>query len=192
MAILAQLQRLFSPRPDKLRAQHLYIALVEQARNPVFYTAYGVPDTLDGRFEMITLHMHLVLQRLSQGFDRMPELRELSRLLIETYFADMDQSLREMGVGDTGIARKVQKISGGFYGRLEAYGMASENPALWPEALRRNVYGTCDIPDAEHIFRLQGYATVSHAVLAELDDRDLNGNILAFAPPESLASTTPG
>lgn len=189
MVILAQLQRLFSPRPDKMRAQHLYIALVEQARNPVFYTGLGIPDTLDGRFEMIALHMHLVLHRLQQGFARTPELRELSRILIETYFADMDRSLREMGVGDTGIGRRVQKMSGGFYGRLEAYGMALENPALWPEALRRNAYGTCDTPDTAHILQLRDYLLASHRQLAALDDAALTGDRLAFATPGAV--TTP-
>lgn len=185
MAILAQLQRLFTPRPDKIRAQHLYIALVEQARNPVFYTELGVPDTLDGRFEMITLHMHLLLRRLQQSFDRMPELREISRLLIETYFADMDQSLREMGVGDTGIARKVQKMSGGFYGRLEAYGMATEQPELWPEAMRRNVYGTCDVPDAEHIRAMIAYITESQNGLGALEDSAIHGDTALFATPSA-------
>lgn len=186
MAILAQLQRLFTPRADKIRAQHLYIALVEQARNPVFYTAYAIPDTLDGRFEMITLHMHLVLCRLQAGFGRSPELREVSRLLIETYFADMDQSLREMGVGDTGIGRKVQKMSGGFYGRLEAYGMARENAALWPEALRRNAYGTCDEVEGEALLALRDYITASHEALATVEDAQLHGDGLRFAPLATL------
>lgn len=182
MVILAQLQRLFSPSADKIRAQHLYVALVEQARQPEFYTTLGVPDTLDGRFEMVTLHMHLLLFRLQQGFERSPELKELSRLLIETYFADMDRSLREMGVGDTGIGRKVQKMSGGFYGRIEAYGMAHADNTLWPEALRRNVFGTVDAPEAEHILALQAYVEDSHAQFAALDDAALTGEQLAFAP----------
>lgn len=183
MAILAQLQRLLFPRPDKIRAQHLYIALVEQARNPVFYTELGVPDTLDGRFEMINLHMHLLLHRLQLAFTRSPELREASRLIIETYFADMDRSLREMGVGDTGIGRRVQKMSSGFYGRLEAYGMAKEQPELWPEALRRNVYGTCDTPPAETVRRLIAYIDASHTLLAEREDAELNGETPLFATP---------
>lgn len=193
MAILAQLQRLFTPRADKIRAQHLYIALVGQARNPAFYTALGVPDTLDGRFEMIALHMHLLLQRLQHGFARSPELREVSRLLIETYFADMDRSLREMGVGDTGIGRKVQKMSGAFYGRLEAYGMATEQPELWPEAMRRNVYGTCETPDTAAILALIAYVEESRARLAVLNDAALNGETALFPtqPTVSADITSP-
>lgn len=188
MAILAQLQRLFVPRPDKSRAQHLYIALVDQARNPVFYTELGVPDTLDGRFDVIVLHMHLVLQRLQAGFERSPELRELSRTLIEYYFADMDRSLREMGVGDTGIRYKVQKMSSAFYGRLEAYGMAGDSPKLWPEALRRNIYGTTDAPDAGQVAAFTGYINASQAALSAMDDAALHGETLVFGTlPEASA-----
>lgn len=180
MVILAQLQRLFTPRPDKSRVQHLYIALVEQARNPVFYTKLGIPDTLDGRFDLIVLHMHLVLQRLQAGFERTPELRELSRALIEYYFADMDRSLREMGVGDTGVSRRVQKMSSAFYGRLEAYGMADDDPTLWPEALRRNIYGTIEAPDAAQIAQMRRYITESQAILAQTPDA-IDGESLRFA-----------
>lgn len=182
MAILAQLQRLFTPRPDKSRAQHLYIALVEQARNPVFYTRLGVPDTLDGRFDVIVLHMHLVLQRLQAGFARSPELRELSRMLIEYYFADMDRSLREMGVGDTGISYRVQKMSSAFYGRLEAYGMAGEDAQLWPEALRRNIYGTTEAPDAAQVEAFRAYINASQAALATIADEAIEGATLRFGP----------
>jgi cytochrome b pre-mRNA-processing protein 3 len=186
MVILAQLQRLFTSQPDKSHAQHLYMALVAQARNPVFYTTLGVPDTLDGRFEMIVLHMHLLLQRMQKGFERSPTLREHSRLLIEYYFADMDRSLREMGVGDTGISYRVQKMSSAFYGRLEAYGMADETPKNWPEALRRNVYGTCEhTPDEATILALMRYIRDSQQLLATLPD-DMNAESLAFAPLTDL------
>lgn len=187
MVILAQLQRLFSPRADKIRAQHLYVALVEQARKPVFYSTLGIPDTLDGRFDLIVLHMHLVLQRLQQGFQRSPGLRPLSRVLIETYFADMDRSLREMGVGDTGISYRVQKMSSAFYGRLEAYGMAGDDPKLWPEALRRNLYGTCAEPPKEAwIIALMAYIEESRHLLEQLPD-DFTSDSLVFAPlPETL------
>lgn len=181
MVILAQLQRLFTSQSDKSCAQHLYLALVEQARNPVFYTHLGVPDTLDGRFDLIVLHMHLVLQRLQKGFVRTPELRERSRLLIEYYFADMDRSLREMGVGDTGVSYRVQKMSSAFYGRLEAYGMADEKPEIWPEALRRNIYGTCkDSPTESQILALKEYICASQDVLAQLPDT-FEASSLCFA-----------
>lgn len=182
MVILAQLQRLFSPRADKIRAQQLYVALVGQAREPTFYNTLGVPDTLDGRFDLIVLHMHLVLQRLQRGFQRDPVMRPLSRALIETYFADMDRSLREMGVGDTGISYRVQKMSSAFYGRLEAYGMAGDDPKLWPEALRRNLYGTsAELPQEAWVIALIAYIEESQRLLEKLPD-DFTGDSLIFAP----------
>ena len=140
-----------------------------------------------GRFDLIVLHMHLVLQRLQQGFQRSPGLRPLSRILIETYFADMDRSLCEMGVGDTGVSYRVQKMSSAFYGRLEAYGMAGDDPKLWPEALRRNLYGTsAEQPKEAWIIALMAYIEESKRLLEQLPD-DLTSDSLVFAPlPEKL------
>jgi cytochrome b pre-mRNA-processing protein 3 len=129
-------------------AQHaaaLYRTIVEQARQPIFYTAYGVPDTLDGRFEVIALHMFLVLHRLKTDD---PAARELSQVLFDTMFGDMDRSLREMGVTDLGVGRRVRAMAEGLYGRMAAYeaGLAAEDSVMAP-ALRRNLYGT--LGDAE-------------------------------------------
>lgn len=181
MVILAQLQRLFTPRPDKREAQHLYIALVAQARNPVFYESLAVPDSLDGRFEMITLHMFLILERVKTGFERHVDWRELSRLLIETYLADMDRSLREMGAGDTGIARRVQAMASGFYGRMDAYRKAGTDNQAWQEALRRNVYGTSDVFCGRETQALADYCLASQALLAQMDDDAIRHSRLLFA-----------
>lgn len=166
MSILTKLQRIFTPEPEKIRAHTLYTALVEQARQPVFYAKYGIADSMEGRFELINLHMHLVLSALQRHFDTHPETKELSRCLMEAYFADMDRNLREMGVGDSGIFYKIRKITSNFYGRLEAYGMAQENPALWPEALSRNLFGEDSPPSPDHIHAFVVYITQSHNALA--------------------------
>ena len=116
--------------------------MTEQARQPVFYAEYGVPDTVDGRFEMIALHMFLVLQRLrALGED------ELAQQLFDTMFADMDQSLREMGAGDLGVGRRVRAMAEGLYGRISAYedGLAGDDQRLMA-ALRRNLFGTVAEP----------------------------------------------
>lgn len=181
MAILAQLQRLFSPRADKMLAQHLYMALVEQARNPVFYTVLGVPDTLDGRFDLIVLHMHLVLQRLRQGEAGDPMLHHASRQLIEYYIADMDRSLREMGVGDTGVKYRVQKMASAFYGRLNAYEAAEADASRWPESLRRNVYRNCDEPSDVQVSALVNYISQSQQSLAAIKNDNISGETLKFA-----------
>jgi len=137
--------RLFSPRdsqddPAALGAAILYRTTVEQARRPVFYAAYGVPDTLDGRFELIALHMFFVLHRLkAEG----AVAQQLSQELFDTMFGDMDRSLREMGVADLGVGRRIRAMAEGLYGRMAAYeaGLAADDGVL-AAALRRNLYGT--------------------------------------------------
>lgn len=179
MAILAQLQRFFLPNNARYAVQHLYIALVEQARNPVFYTELGAPDTLDGRFDMITLHMHLVLRRLKAGSEANPEWVEHGRWLVEAYLADLARSLREQGVGDTGVAKRIQKMAAAFYGRMDAYAKARDE-ATMKEALRRNVYGTAETVDEAQLSRLAGYVLKAEAQTDSLSDDAFNATNLTF------------
>lgn len=163
--------RLFSAKDGKAAgataeiAAALYRATVMQARQPVFYVAYGVPDTLDGRFEMIALHMFLVLHRLKTDADA----RQLSQELFDTMFGDMDRSLREMGVADLGVGRRIRAMAEGLYGRMAAYeeGLAADDSVL-AAALRRNLYGT--MRDAEPsptiLDALCGYIRASVRALA--------------------------
>src|SRR5581483_7180724 len=118
----------------------LYRSVVEQARRPEFYAAFGVPDTVDGRFDMIALHMFLVLHRLKAADP------DLGQALFDTMFADMDRSLREMGAGDLGVGRRVRAMAEALSGRIAAYdaGLSADDAAL-AGALRRNLYGT--VPD---------------------------------------------
>lgn len=179
MAILAQLQRLFLPNAARYEVQHLYIALVEHARNPVFYTELNVPDTLDGRFDMITLHMHLVLRRLKRGSERHPEWTEHGRWLVEAYLADLARSLREQGVGDTGVAKRIQKMAAAFYGRMDAYAKAREEAEML-EALRRNVYGTAKEVDETALKRLTHFVRKAEAATDALPDEQFNASNLVF------------
>jgi cytochrome b pre-mRNA-processing protein 3 len=127
-------------RRHRASAQRLYAGLVEQARRPVFYAELGVPDTVDGRFEMIALHMFLMLHRLKDEV----AVEGLRQALFDAMFADMDRSLREMGVSDLSVGRHVKTMAKGFYGRIAAYesGLAESDDAALGEAIRRNVYGT--------------------------------------------------
>ncbi len=121
----------------------LYDTIVAQSREPGFYLHCGVPDTVDGRFDMIALHAFLVLRRLKDRH------RDTAQELLEAMFDDMDRSLREMGAGDLGVGRRVKTMAKALYGRIAAYEAAlnGDGPAL-AEALRRNLYGTVD-PDAD-------------------------------------------
>lgn len=153
-------------RRDPLRdaAGRLYAEAVAQARRPAFYESGGVPDTLDGRFEMVALHVFLLMQRLKgEG----PAAAGLSRRLAEDLFADMDANLREMGVGDLGVGPRVKRMAKAFYGRAAAYeaGLGQPDPAALEAALRRNLYGTV-VPAADAAGRMAGYVRAAAAALA--------------------------
>jgi cytochrome b pre-mRNA-processing protein 3 len=102
--------------PDPVIA--LYAALVEKARDPKFYTAFAVPDTVDGRFDMVVIHAMLVMRRLRE----LPEeVHATGQRLFDFMFTDMDRSLREMGVGDMSVGKHVKRMAKAFYGRAAAY-----------------------------------------------------------------------
>jgi cytochrome b pre-mRNA-processing protein 3 len=157
--------RLFAPKRESQRdAAVLYRAIVAQARQPVFYTAYGVPDSVDGRFELLSLHMFTVLHRLKSGA---PEARELGQTLFDTMFGDMDRSLREMGAGDLGVGKRVRAMAEGLYGRMAAYEAGLTDEAAMTAALRRNLYGT--LRDREPaVAALQGLGTYLRASVERL------------------------
>src|SRR5262245_23746024 len=117
----------------------LYGAIVAQARTPVFYREYGVPDTVNGRFEMIVLHLALVFDRLVGE----PEpLRALGQGVFDRFCQDMDDQLRESGVGDLAVPKRMRRMAEAFYGRHETYraALAAPDDVALREALLRNVY----------------------------------------------------
>lgn len=121
----------------------LYGAIVAQARNPSFYAEHGVPDTVQGRFEMVVLHAFLVLHRLR---DESEERRELGQALFDVLFLDFDRGLRELGVADTKVPRKIRQMGEAFYGRVRAYdeALAAGGEGALEQALARNVLAQPD------------------------------------------------
>lgn len=118
-------------------AESLYGAIVASARQEKFYAEWGVPDTIDGRFDMISLHLFLLLERLKgEG----PAVEKTRQSLTDAFFLDMDRSLREMGVGDLSVGKKVRKMAEAFYGRVKAYAVALERGDGLEDALRRNFH----------------------------------------------------
>ncbi len=109
--------RLFRRTPRSHSIAGLYGMIVAQARSPEFYRAYGVPDTVDGRFEMIALHTVLLLHRLAEK----PELRRIGQEIFDRFCDDMDASMREMGVGDLAVPRKMRRVGAAFYTRQAEY-----------------------------------------------------------------------
>ena len=116
--------------------QRLYGAIVAAARHAQFYEKMGVADTIDGRFEMIVVHLFLVLNRLKgEGVE------DLRQSLTDEFFADMDRSLRELGVSDLAVGKKVRKIAESYYGRVTAYDRALRaGPKILEDAISRNIY----------------------------------------------------
>ncbi len=135
-----RLSSLFHGKRNRAAAHEAYAQIVARAREPVFFLKGGVPDTLDGRFELIALHAFLVLNRLKADH---PATADFAQELFDTMFADLDRGLREMGASDIGVGRHVKEMAKGFYGRVVAYerGLAGADGEL-TEALRRNLYGT--------------------------------------------------
>jgi cytochrome b pre-mRNA-processing protein 3 len=155
----------------KKTVRQLYAATVARSREPVFFTMLGVPDTLDGRFDLLTLHAWLVLERLRDA-----GLVDLSQGFMDTVFVGFDEGFRDMGAGDMGMGRRMKKLADAFYGRLSSY-EGSADVASLSHALQRNLYrGAGDITHAEAVAR---YARDARA---RLKHSDLAAGELDFGP----------
>lgn len=130
------------PGSAKQAAGKLFGRLVAQARHRVFYEQLGVPDSVDGRFDMVVLHIFLVLQRLRGQGDG---AAILSQALYDTLILDLEASLRQLGAGDVGVGKRIRVMTEALQGRIKAYEAALAGSSLDLEAaLRRNVYGTIE------------------------------------------------
>lgn len=164
------------PLPDKL-----YQRVVEQSRLPVFYQQLGVADTPDGRFDVLVVHAWLVMRRL-RGADA--ETSDFSQALFDLMFDDMDRNLRELGVGDMGIGKRIKGMAQGFYGRVSAYDQAvdaDDMPGLC-EALRRNAYRGND-PTDDQVAALAHYIRREDKSLADQAVADLVAGEVIFGAP---------
>ena len=154
-------QRLLGPKPAKAAGQRLYAAAVAQARTPALYADLGAPDTASGRFEVYTLHVILLLERLrGEG----PGVAEASQALFDTYLSGLDNGLRELGVGDLSVGKTMRKMAEAFYGRAQGYDSAAAAlPDLAPleELLSRTVFDAGQPPA-----RLAAYVAAARQGLA--------------------------
>jgi len=121
--------------PATRLVQTLHAALVNAARQPIFFREYGVADTIDGRFDMVALHGWLVLGRL-----RSAGRPELAQALSDAIFVAFDEALRDLGNGDMGMGPRMKKLGNAFNGRLHAYEAAAGDEAALADAIARNIY----------------------------------------------------
>jgi cytochrome b pre-mRNA-processing protein 3 len=167
----------------------LYGAIVAQARSPAFYTLYGVADTVEGRFEMIVLHLVLVLARLgrSDGSDPKRGRHPAGQLLFDVFCRDLDDNLREMGVGDLAVPRKMRGFAEAFYGRQAAYKAAldADGDRELELAIARNILGISGV-DAR-ASRLARYARAAARRLDAETPAALVAGSAVFLSPEEFA-----
>ncbi len=116
-----QLASLFAPRAEALAGRSLYASAAAQARRPALYAVLGAPDTVEGRFELFTLHVALLLLRLKGQGER---ASETSQQLFGSFVRGLDDALREMGVGDVVVGKRMRKLGEAFYGRMRSYELA--------------------------------------------------------------------
>lgn len=170
-----------SKRADTTRkAEKLYGAVVAQARRPSFYRDFGVGDTLEGRFEMIVLHMFLILERLHT------DAADVSRALIERFVTDMDDCMRELGVGDLAVPKKVKRAAAALYGRADLYRRANAAGADALAAALEGVFATVQ-PGPVRTRELSRYMQSAAQALGGMGLHEIFSEALAFPDPDSFA-----
>jgi len=157
-------------RADKQIAEKLYFQAVEQARQPEFYEEMNVPDSFDGRFEMISLHVFLVMNTLKDRNKRR------AQALFDAMFRNVDLTLREMGIGDLSVPKHMRKMMKAYNGRAHSYQKALNEEEDLKEVLKRNVYGTAEEAREEDLDRLAAYV---HESIMSIKDQSLEeGNVI--------------
>ena len=174
------LKRLFNPPKFQAEGRALFGQIGAQARRPILYTAFGVPDTLDGRFEMLCLHVYGVFHRLKGHGE---ETDALSQALYDAMFEELDAALRELGVADLGVGRRIKIMTEALNGRIQAYdqGLASGEDKL-RDTIRRNIYGTVAASDAQ-VAAMAGYLRAIRDALAEMPIADLRAGRIRLPQP---------
>jgi cytochrome b pre-mRNA-processing protein 3 len=159
----------------------LYGAIVAQARDPFFYSTLGVPDTIEGRFDMLVLHVHLLFRRLTAEHQ---SVRNVGQEVFDRFVGDMDASLREIGIGDLAVPKRVRAMGEAFYGRAVVYdeALAQASDEQLTAALQRNVYAGQTAAGAS---RLAHYVRSTVNVLATQSAHAIADGIIEFPNPAS-------
>lgn len=158
--------------PYQEHARAVYAVALSQIRTPAFYEAYSVPDTFDGRFDLLVLHLFMVVNRM---VDEPSVGEEFNQALFDATFADMDQTLREMGIGDMGIPKHMRRMMMAFNGRMHAYSEAI-NSGFFRTSLMNNLYGTCELKPYREAELMEAYVKANiRALKAMSADQIMSG-----------------
>src|SRR6202167_3793698 len=172
--------RRFRASSDERSIRDFYGMIVAQARMPAFYSTYGVPDTVEGRFDLIVLHLVLMLARLERDDDAR---RSFGQRLFDEFCRDLDDNLREMGVGDLAVPKRMRSFAEAFYGRQAAYlaALLAADERELEKALTRNIFAGTDID--EGAVRLARYMRAALRQLEGQDQRALLRGEIVFPKP---------
>lgn len=175
--------KLFRRDAAKDGAQRLYVGLVTQARHPDLYARLDVPDSLDGRFDSVALHAFLVLNRLKR--EESAAAAALSQNIVDAFVDDMDRSVRELGVGDMGVSRRVKQMAQALYGRAAVYeeAVADADDVRLMAALARNLYGTRETTPPASLDAAARYVRAAIAALAIQELAEIADGRIAFPEP---------
>lgn len=177
--------RLFQRRAADRTIAALYGVIVAQARSPAFYADYGVPDTVQGRFDLIVLHMVLLLRRLGRDSE---DARRFGQRLFDEFCRDLDGNLREMGIGDLAVPKHMRRFAEAYYGRQAAYLAAFEaaDARVFENALARNILALSERDD--RAVRLAHYACAAARELAAQEEHAVMAGQVRFPNPEAFAN----
>jgi len=173
---------------DRLKTQmperEAYRQIVVQARQPSFYAELGVPDTVTGRFDLISLHAFLLFERLQGTDDERNAV--FAQAVFDEMFQDMDHNLREMGVGDLSVGKKVRKMAEVFYGRAEAYraALAESDPEQLKDAFQRNIFeGKASLAALQALY---DYVVQAREDLTAQEAARLRKGLITFPPAPQI------
>ena len=178
---------LFRNRAQDALTARLYAGLNEAARRPALYLDHGVPDTVEGRYDMMVLHLFVLVQRLRAGS---PRAQDVAQAVCDRFFTEMDRAMREMGVGDLAVPKKMTKIAELYAGCAKAYAAALEGQdgAALAAALLRNVYeGKAGMTAQAQT--LAAYVRAAVAALAAAPEAGLIEGRLPFPEPATFVGT---
>ncbi len=170
---------LFGKKANPVRVLEVYSAIVAQSRHPIFYAQWGVNDTVNGRFDMISLHLCLLFRRLKTSEEK---TRVFSQSLFDLFFKDMDESLREMGAGDMIVPKRIQQMGELFYGMLAKLTEALDKNSAQDlrSALSRNIF---DGKEPASLALLEAYVVALDKELRAMETSTiLSGNLKMTAP----------